>query len=281
MISIIICSRTQTLNKDLSENIKKTVGCEHELIVIDNSENQYSIFEAYNLGIEKSTNDYLCFIHDDVLFHSDGWGYIIQQIFNENIKIGLIGVAGAKIKTRMPSAWWDCHKDQLVLNIIQHFGNGKIKKHYLGFKNNSMQEVVSIDGVFMAMRKDNRIRFNLEMKGFHGYDLNISFEYKKYGFDIVVTNKILLEHFSLGEISKKWIQAIYKIHGFYKKEMPFPVSGTKVSKDDEIINAQQFINKSLLFGFKKIAVSVWVQLFLLKPFSKYNYRFWRIILRKL
>ena len=68
MISIIICCRIQTINKDLSENIKNTVGCDYELIVIDNSQNSYSIFEAYNLGIERSNGDYLCFIHDDILY---------------------------------------------------------------------------------------------------------------------------------------------------------------------------------------------------------------------
>ena len=44
MISIIICSRTERINYDLSENIKKSVGCDYELIIIDNSENKYSIF---------------------------------------------------------------------------------------------------------------------------------------------------------------------------------------------------------------------------------------------
>jgi hypothetical protein len=32
---------------------KLTIGCEYELIIIDNSENKYSIYEAYNLGIER------------------------------------------------------------------------------------------------------------------------------------------------------------------------------------------------------------------------------------
>jgi hypothetical protein len=45
MISIIICSRTQTISSDLFENIKDTIGCDYELVVIDNSENTYSIFD--------------------------------------------------------------------------------------------------------------------------------------------------------------------------------------------------------------------------------------------
>ena len=62
MISVIICSRTSTIGTALSENIKNSIGCEYELISIDNSKNTYSIFEAYNLGIQKSKFDFLCFI---------------------------------------------------------------------------------------------------------------------------------------------------------------------------------------------------------------------------
>ena len=108
MISIIICSRTVKLPQSLIDNIESTIGCAYEWVVIDNSENRYSIFEAYNLGVKKSKGDYWCFVHDDVLFHSQNWGKTIEEIFNSNNKIGLLGIAGAKVKTKMPSAWWDC-----------------------------------------------------------------------------------------------------------------------------------------------------------------------------
>ena len=123
MISIIICSRTKTITPVLLENIKNTVGANYELIVIDNSENNYSIFEAYNLGIKKSKSELLCFIHDDVLLHTNNWGTILIDIFNNNKNLGLLGVAGAKVKTKMPSPWWNCHYSQQVIKIIQH--NGK------------------------------------------------------------------------------------------------------------------------------------------------------------
>lgn len=281
MLSIIICSRTPTISNDLSENIKKTLGCEYELIVIDNSQNKYSIFEAYSLGIERSTNDYLCFIHDDVLLHTMNWGLFVKDIFEQNKKLGLLGVAGAKSKTKMPSAWWDCPEDQKVMNIIQHHKDKVKEIHNFGFDKEQDVHVVVIDGVFMAMRKDCRISFCTKMKGYHTYDLNISFEYKKYGYDIIVTNKILLEHFSSGVIDKNWIYATYKMHNLYQKELPLFVIGNEVSKSYEIINAQRFINKSLNFGFKKIAVSVWFQLFFLEPISKYNIRFWKNIIKKI
>jgi hypothetical protein len=49
-------------------------------------------------------------------------------------------------------------------------------------------EVVVVDGIFME--KNSRLRFSSEMKGFHNYDLNISFEYKKNGY-IFLLKKLL------------------------------------------------------------------------------------------
>lgn len=279
MISIIICSRTQAISEGLSMNIKNTVGCEHELIVINNSENAYSIFEAYNLGIERSKGNFLCFIHDDILFHTDGWGLIIQHIFSENIKIGLIGVAGAKIKTKMPSAWWDCAEEDKVLNIIQHKNNGEKETNNSGFQKESITEVVAIDGVFMAMRKDKRIRFDTEMNGFHNYDLNISFEYNKNGYKIMVTNQILIEHFSSGTLNEAWIDSTYKIHNLYKSILPLSIPNTEINKKNEMVNAVRIINKCIEYNRNEIAVTIWGTFFLMHPLSKYHFTFWKKIIK--
>jgi len=279
MVSIIICSRENTISQELSVNIAETVSCAYELIVIDNSKNIYSIFEAYNLGIDRSNGEYLCFMHDDIFIHSGGWGNTIQNIFSDDRQIGLIGVAGAKIKTKMPSAWWDCPEDQKVIHIIQHYPNQEKEIVKLGFGTEQYVEAVAIDGVFMAMRRDNRIRFNTKMTGFHNYDLNISFEYKKHGYKIIVTNKILTEHFSLGTLNEAWVRSTHKIHDIYIKLLPLSNREKLLSKKIEVANAKQFIDESLKYGLNKIAISVWMQLFRLNPISKYHYRFWKRILK--
>lgn len=280
-ISIIICSRTLTINSNLSQNIRDTIGYAYELIVIDNSQSKYSIFEAYNIGIEKSKGDYLCFIHDDILFHTIGWGNIVNRIFEENKHIGLIGIAGAKVKTKMPSAWWDCPEDEKVINIMQHFPNKVKEKWEIGFAKSQDEEVVVIDGVFMVARKDDKMHFNTEMTGFHNYDLNISFEYKKHGYKIMVTNKVLLEHFSLGNLDETWLQSAYKIHKLYKDILPLKPQKCKGNKNSEVTNAIRFLNKCLKYDKKKMAFSIWGKLFLLKPVSKYHYIFLKRIFKNI
>lgn len=281
MISIIICSRKTTISQELSINIAETIGSAYELIVIDNSENEYSIFEAYNLGVERSTGTYICFIHDDVLFHTEGWGNVIASIFQLDEKIGLIGVAGAKVKTKMPSAWWDCPEKDRVLHILQHLNSGKIEKWEVGWNNNILEEVVAIDGVFMAMRRVKDIQFSNSLRGFHNYDLNLSFEYLKKDYKIIVTKQILVEHFSLGTIDSLWYHSTVKLHDLYKGQLPLNVNGKNSfdTRNLEFKNGSKFLIDSIGNLGKITVLRYWFQLIVLKPYSKFHFKFLKKMIR--
>lgn len=277
MLSIIICSRTKQIAQEFQENIKSTIDFEHELLVIDNSENKYSIFEAYNLGIQKSTGTYLCFIHDDILFLTPGWGEVIESIFKSDEKIGLIGIAGATVKTKMPSAWWDCPEENRIINIRQHLNSGEIENWHVGWKDKAVEEVVAIDGVFMAMRKADNFLFNEKLGGFHNYDLDISFKVKQHNKKIVVTNQFLAEHLSEGQLSGDWVQSTLKIHRLYNRILPLGVN--KIQKEEhkvlEIENAKKIIYLSFTYKRPFLALRVWFKLFLIAPKNKYHTVFWK------
>lgn len=282
MISIIICSRKSTIPESLIENIKTTIGCIYELIVIDNSKNSYSIFDAYNLGISKSKYDYLCFIHDDLNFLTQDWGIILNEVFLSDNKIGVIGVAGSKYKSKMPSAWWNCLEKDRFSYLVQHFKNKPKELWNNGFeRENIIEEVVAVDGVFMAARKDSRIKFNTAFTGFHNYDLNLVIEYIKINYSIVVTNKILLEHFSIGTLNKDWFESTAKLHKYYDDFLPLLVSSTKYSGHNELLefqNGSNFLTNKLKFGFGVDELFLWFKLILLKPFSKFHFSFFKKLL---
>ena len=275
MISIIICSRESSINPSLASNIKETVGSDYELVIINNSETQYSIFEAYNLGIEESKGDLLCFMHDDILLHTRNWGHILESIFKEQPKAGLIGIAGSMVKTKMPSPWWNTLPEYSVINIIQHLSPKECVKTSTGFKNDSEVEVAAIDGVFMVLRKSTGISFNRKAIGFHNYDLNLSFENLIRGFKIFVTNRINVEHFSRGSMNKDWYISTIKFHEHYKKYLPITTGigiSSKALVNLEFINGSKFITQLLENGLKKEALKCWLKLVLMKPYSKFHLR---------
>tara|TARA_R110001583_G_scaffold41572_2_gene132140 strand:+ start:1653 stop:2507 length:855 start_codon:yes stop_codon:yes gene_type:complete len=280
MISIIICSRKKSIDSNLDLNIHKTIGCDYELIVINNSRSNYSIFEAYNKGIKESKGEFLCFIHDDILIQTKDWGKKIIRIFETDNKIGLIGIAGSKIKTKMPSSWSDCDEKYKVINVIQHFNDANPQKMECGFRENkTIEEVVAIDGVFIAARKIKGLIFNTNLKGFHNYDLSISLDFKIKGFRNIVTNEILIEHFSLGTIDKSWYESALKLDELYKKHLPLSTDefvSKKNINNRELINGAAFVSQLFKYGYIKQAFKYWIKLVLIKPYSKYHF----ILLKK-
>lgn len=276
MISVIICSRKNRLSEELVYNINNTIGVDYELIVIDNSNCKYSIYEAYNEGIRKSKGVFWCFIHDDIRFLTPKWGQILIYIFKSDDNIGLVGVAGSKIKTKTPSGWWESKEN--VLNIIQHYSSSKKEVICTDFLSTE-EEVVAIDGVLMAMPKDNFFLFNSQIKSFHGYDLNLSFEQLISGKKIVVTNRILLEHYSNGTIDEKWIESIYMIHKLYKRILPLNSTLNKVSVELEVLNGKKFIEKSIEFNKKFIALKVWLNIIKIYPFSSLHIKILKLFIK--
>ena len=95
MISCIVCSRSVDISTTLKENLAATIGCEYELIVVDNSKNNYSIFSAYNEGVRRANGDILCFMHEDICYYSPNWGDVVNNYFINSPDLGLLGILGS------------------------------------------------------------------------------------------------------------------------------------------------------------------------------------------
>ena len=196
MLSIIICSRHKCIPLAIQQNIADSIGTEYEIITIDNSENRYSIFQAYNEGIRRAKGDILCFMHEDVLFRSNNWGIIIDNYFAKDILIGLIGFAGSHFLADTPMYWYSApFVSQRNLNNDQ----GVVEEHFHEgwFGNKSIIEVVAVDGFCFYVRKSlfDRISFDEDTyNGFHLYDMDICMQVIEAGYKVCVARDVLTEH---------------------------------------------------------------------------------------
>lgn len=197
MISIIICSRTHNISQELHYNISSTIGVEHEIIVIDNSQNQYSIFSAYNEGIERSNGDYLCFMHEDVFMHSQDWGKELQNSFVHNPNCGCLGVMGGHVLPKHPCYWCDvCFESY----YYQRYNNEtKLINKTDFFNSQGYAEVAACDGAWMCIPSklfhEKIISFDTKTyNGFHMYDMDICMQVRACGMRTFVTENILIEH---------------------------------------------------------------------------------------
>jgi glycosyltransferase involved in cell wall biosynthesis len=274
MISVIICSRAPWISSKFEKNIRNTIGEEYELVVIDNSCKQFSIAEAYNFGLKKSRGVIQVFVHDDVLFQTPNWGALITQIFKDNKNVGLIGIAGNSIKTRMPSPWWGGPGKKFNY-IVQHYeGNLQVKNLNYGFNGRSLVEVAVIDGVFMAMKKDERIGFDEALSGFHNYDLDLSIKHHSFNKKVVVTTQILLEHFSGGKIDKDWYRSADLFHKRHKEKLPVDADGMpeRELKMHEFTAGAVFVSGLLKMNMRREALYWWYILIKMKAYSKFHLR---------
>jgi len=232
MISLIICSRTKNISESLLSNIKVTIGVPFELVIIDNTRNELTIFQAYNIGVSKSIYPYLCFMHDDILFHTFDWGKAVCRHF-EDKEIGAIGIGGSKYLSYMPGTWWG--SDFWELNIIHtdKVQNKTTLDAVIKTEGNK-SEVTAIDGVWFCIPKElfRQIKFDeVTFKGFHHYDLDICMQIVLNKYKIYAVFDILIEHFSKGTINESWTENALIFQ--QKWRINLPVSLINLSTEDQ------------------------------------------------
>ncbi len=221
MLSVIICSKNKTLAPDLVKNITNTIGGEYELVHIDNSDAKYSIYTAYNEGVKMSKYSNLCFLHEDVHFHSKNWGQkVIQHLQTPNV--GICGVAGRDFVSKVPAAW---SKKLSGVNIIQSdkLGIRRTRRKLIpGNYKNPVREVITLDGVILCCRKEifEKISFDESIGGFHGYDFDICIQSTVHGYQNYVMYDIVMEHFSRGNPDAGYYRALIKVFRKWKNKLP-------------------------------------------------------------
>lgn len=222
MISLVVCSLSTEMFDALAQNVEHTIGVPHEIIRIDNRQNQYSIGQAYNEGVKKARGNLVCFVHEDVRFLYPNWGSLLTRIFTDNT-IGMLGVAGATYYPLPPIGWFSTNEAEVYLR--QHFNQsaGEVKDLAITrFPGKLLVEAVVADGVFMVMPKHVFLRVSFDestLPRFHGYDVDISLQVKKH-YKIMLSKEIFIEHFSEGKKNADWHLAMHAISRKWQDALP-------------------------------------------------------------
>ena len=254
MISIIVCSVREGLRNALVSNVAATIGVPHELIITENEKTNYSISKAYNLNASKAKYPYLCFVHEDIVFHTKDWGKALIDHFEES-QARLIGILGSTIKTRTHSSVHIPHPTLNRQYQLQRYTNGELDFFYDNPFDEVRSDVCTLDGLFIASTKDawEQTKFSEEyLKGFHGYDIDFSLKNFKLGRVIVVYD-ILVEHMSLGTFSKNWVDTQLLVTKHWKKELPLamPRASKTDIKNAEITNLKQLLHFLIQLQYKR------------------------------
>lgn len=281
MISIIICNKKANLCPELEDNIRDTIGVEYEVINIDNSHGQYSIFQAYNEGVRQAKGDILCFMHDDILFRSKGWGRVIEDAFMADERMGAIGVAGGHFMPDCPCSWSTCKTTSF--HVWQANLDGTATEYgctdYADGKR--LVEVASLDGLFICIRRSlfNTILFDDQtFAGFHCYDSDICMQVLAAGYSVNVTFDIGIEHRSNGACNQQYYDNIELWHKKWHSYLPL-TRGIQLTDSEKRIHQEYAIElieqgKEMLSLYQKLG----------SPYYRLGYKLlkpYRFIMRKL
>ena len=223
-ISVVVASRKTTEeNKEFIEHIKETCDCDTHVYMIHNP-GGVSISKIYADMMDNKEIDtnIIVFIHDDVEFLKKGWGKEIIRLFNENKKFGIIGVAGSA-QFDENAAWWNYEKKY---GQVLHRSEGKSwLTAFSPLLKKDLQEVVVIDGLFMAVHRERVAEnFSREIDFFDFYDIYFCIaNYLSKKTKIGVTTNIRMAHNSVGKLKDSWFKNREIIVDKFGKYFPIEV----------------------------------------------------------
>lgn len=261
MISIIICSKNKELVKSCISVISKTIGVIHEILIHENYSYTSSICSVYNSLVVKAKYPFVIFMHEDLDFYSKNWGKVIIDILS-NKEIGLVGLSGTVYKSRFEGVWSAASKNTYRLSTDDSSMDSTSQSFFY--------RVGIIDGCFLAARKEifQSYRFDENLKGFHGYDLDISIQVGK-NLKIVVASGINFEHFSNGNQNLDWLESTFYVHRKWKSELPIVVGYiNKVdSQLSDYLSAQNIYNVIFDLNYSNRLILKYYYLFVTKYFK--------------
>lgn len=228
MISIIVSSYNEDFFLKFSKSLNATIGVPYELIRIENK-NQYCLSKAYNLGGDKAIYDFLCFVHEDVIFLTQDWGKRLLELFNNFDNLGIVGLAGSKKKSFLPTGWGTGIEDFDRISLVQ-VDNDIESIHNTRSGISNFENIKVLDGVFLFTKKSvwNEFKFDETLEGFHLYDIDFSLSITQK-YQGIIFYDLLIAHFSRGGYNSNWIEMNLDYHERLDKKKLFEKEKSNIS----------------------------------------------------
>ncbi len=206
MFSIIICSISPEKAERVRQNVAETIGCPHETIIVDNRRNGLPLAKVYNEGAARATFPLLAFLHEDVEFHTRGWGSLLAAKLQE-ADCGAIGFAGCRAMANTPSGWSQGPKFD-AWHYRDHGRPARLNTE------GDFTPVVALDGFAICVRRPLALAHPFDeasLTGFHCYDVDFTIELARTHRNYVCAS-VDISHFSSGSYNRQWHKATVALH---------------------------------------------------------------------
>jgi hypothetical protein len=247
MITFIYCTREH--KPEHIEHLKK-VGGHPDIEVIEYINNGESLTKFYKKGLSEAKHDIIVFCHDDIIVETKQVAKKITKLFDKNPEYGIIGVAGTKYMAES-GMWWEDRRKMYGQVAHTHEGKTWVNK-YSGGLGNNLTEVVVVDGLFFSVhRKRIKEDFDLNVKGFHFYEIDFCFRNYLAGVKLGVHTNVRVNHMSIGMTNDEWENNKKIFAEKYKDHLPVKINRKFTGKENfNILISSNNINEILELGTK-------------------------------
>ena len=214
-VSVVIPSwSSERCDKVVEESLKIQQG---EVEFLPTLSHDMGCLSTMQQGAERTSANYLCFMHDDAHLRSEAWDAVLEKFFAEHPKCGLVGLGGA-LKFGHPWIYKIRYELPQLLRYEFRSNMKEWEKH--GTRIVDAERVAFVDGFFLAFRREAFMEMGqwkrLKEYGlpeFHCYDLIACIEMIRLGWEIWVLP--LLCHHEGGKTSTTpQYEAVVKHEGF-------------------------------------------------------------------
>ena len=216
-VSVVISTRL--IDDEYVKHVEKMFSHPKTEILIYENDNEHSLTQIYNMGLNDSKNEIVVFMHDDLILETSNITPKIIKLFEKHPEYGIIGIAGTDNLTS--GVWWQNREN--MFGVVGHLHNGKkhVNHYSKGVFNDKLKDISVIDGLFFMVHKE-RIKkgFNEEFGGFHFYDISFCVDNLLEGVKIGLTTKISLTHKSIGVPNKQWEKNKLFFEALYERYFP-------------------------------------------------------------
>ncbi|MED3549816.1 glycosyltransferase [Cytobacillus praedii] len=183
-IAFIYCYNDELLLNESFRYIQSLnipVGFEIEIIPVENAS---SMAAGYNFAMEQTDAKYKVYLHQDVFIINRNFISDVLDVFQQDKKIGLLGMVGAKV---LPTngIWWEAHEK---FGKVYDSHTGSMELLSFNYPTDDIEYVQAIDGLMMVTQYDIPWREEI-FDGWHFYDISQSVEFLKNGYKVAISQQ--------------------------------------------------------------------------------------------
>lgn len=201
MISIVVCSVDRAKFAAVTASFAAALGdTAHEVVGIHDA---VSLCDGYNRGLARARGEVCVLAHDDIDVLATDLGATLHRHLGD---CDVLGVAGT---TRLAGMGWANSGIRYARGIVTHVVDGDYDVRLFGAPSALCGGIEGLDGVFLAMRRDIRLRIGFDadtFDGWHGYDTDFAFRCHLAGLRVAVAADIPLVHSSGANVDAAWLE---------------------------------------------------------------------------